>query len=90
MIHSCGGSQLQSKCLSRVRNGSSRQPMDLGSSKLRVEFWDDIVGLNSLCGPNWCLEGDFNMIRLISEKNTCKRITKSMSNFDSLISELEL
>lgn len=58
--------------------------------KSRDELWEELAGLSSLCGQNWCIGGDFNVIRSIREKNTCKKITKSMTDFDCLISELKL
>ena len=56
----------------------------------RGEFWDEIVGLSEICGRNWCLGGDFNVIRNISEKRNSMTNTCSMRIFDELIRKLNL
>ena len=53
-------------------------------------FWDEVVGLSEICGSNWCLGGDFNVVRNIGEKRNSLRITRSMRTFDELIREVEL
>ena len=51
-------------------------------------FWDEIVGLSEICGSNWCLGGDFNVVRNIGEKRNSLSNTRSMRTFDELIGEL--
>ena len=56
----------------------------------RSDFWDEIAGLKELCGARWCLGGDFNVVRKVTEKFNSSTITRSMREFDSLIRELDL
>lgn len=53
-------------------------------------FWDELVGLWSLCGQRWCVGGDFNVTRFLSEQSGNNNITKSMRLFDDLIRYLSL
>ena len=48
------------------------------------------MGLGEICGDNWCLGGDFNVVRNIGEKRNSLSNTRSMRIFDELIRELEL
>ncbi|XP_073022115.1 uncharacterized protein [Primulina eburnea] len=52
-------------------------------------FWDELAGLNSICGDKWCLGGHFNVVRNIEKMNN-QTNTTSMSCFDCLICKLEL
>ena len=56
----------------------------------RAGFWDELVGLWKICGNNWCVGGDFNVVRNIAEKRNSLTNTRSMRIFDGLIRELEL
>ncbi|KAL5549263.1 hypothetical protein UlMin_004494 [Ulmus minor] len=56
----------------------------------RKEFWEELYGLHSICGPRWCLGGDFNVVRYCHEKSPPSRRTRSVRFFDELIRELEL
>ena len=38
------------------------------SSYLRKDFWLELQDLSGLTFPNWCVGGDFNVIRRIFEK----------------------
>ncbi|RVW91343.1 hypothetical protein CK203_035391 [Vitis vinifera] len=40
----------------------------LGSSHFRKNFWLELQDLSGLTFPKWCVGGDFNVIRRISEK----------------------
>ena len=51
-----------------------------------MEFHD----LSGLTFPNWCVGGDFNVIRRISEKLGDSRPTTSMRDFDDFIRDCEL
>jgi len=57
---------------------------------LRFEFWEELFSLHGLCHPNWCLGGDFNVIRLASEKLNGSRVTFSMRSFDDFIRQCNL
>ena len=48
------------------------------------------MGLGEICGGNWCLGGDFNVVRNIGEKRNSMSNTRNMRIFDELIRELEL
>lgn len=56
----------------------------------RINFWEEVAGLFGLCGPKWCLAGDFNVVRFVSEKSNGGRGTRSMSVFNDFISEANL
>ncbi|CAL5414539.1 unnamed protein product [Camellia sinensis] len=56
----------------------------------RKETWDSLVRLkSSFLGP-WCLEGDFNEIRSISERIGCSRRDRGIRDFNNMIDQLEL
>ena len=56
----------------------------------RSDFWDEIAGLKELCSARWCMGGDFNIVRRVTEKFNSLTTTRSLREFDSLIGELEL
>ena len=62
----------------------------LGSSHFRKNFWLELQDLSSLTFPKWCVGGDFNVIRRISEKLGGSKLTSNMRDFDDLIRECEL
>ena len=47
-------------------------------------------GLKEICSASWCVGGDFNVVRRVSEKFNSSTISRSMRQFDSLIRELGL
>ena len=47
----------------------------------------DLLGLAFL---KWCVQGDFNVIKRISEKLEGSRLTPSMKDFDEFIRKSEL
>ncbi|XP_075475211.1 uncharacterized protein LOC142505954 [Primulina tabacum] len=53
-------------------------------------FWDELAGLCSICGDKWCVGGEFNVIRNLSEKMNSTSYTTSMYCFDNLIEEMGL
>ena len=56
----------------------------------RKDFWDELSGLNEICNDRWCVGGDFNVVRRVSEKFNSSTNTRSMKEFDYLIKEFEL
>ena len=58
--------------------------------RIRKEFWDELSGLKEICNDRWCVGGDFNVVRRVSEKFNSTTNTRSMKEFDYLIGELEL
>ncbi|XP_062109433.1 uncharacterized protein LOC133820653 [Humulus lupulus] len=56
----------------------------------RERFWDELAGLSAIYGNNWCVGGDFNVVRRVDEKLNSKSNTRSMNKFDALIRELKL
>ena len=56
----------------------------------RKDFWDELSGLKEICNDRWCVGGDFNVVRRVSEKFNSSSNTRSMKEFDYLIGELEL
>ena len=41
---------------------------DPPSASSRRKFWDELMGLCEICGGNWCLRGDFNVVRNSGKK----------------------
>lgn len=60
------------------------------SYRRRGEFWDELAGLSSICDQNWCIGGDFNVIRYSHLKSLQGRVTRSMRSFNDFIWEAEL
>lgn len=56
----------------------------------RSDFLEEIGALFGMCGPRWCIAGDFNIPRFPAEKSNGSRTTTSMRNFDDLIRDLGL
>lgn len=56
----------------------------------RRSFWEELADLYGLCGDNWCLGGDFNVVRFNSEKSNGGRETVSMRYFNGFIQETNL
>ena len=50
-------------------------------------FWLELQDLYGLTFPMWCVRGDFNVIRRISEKLGDSRLTFNMRCFDKFIRE---
>ncbi|RVW86687.1 LINE-1 retrotransposable element ORF2 protein [Vitis vinifera] len=55
----------------------------------REDFWLELQDLHGLTFPRWCVGGDFNVIRRISEKRGDSRLTVNMRRFDEFIRESE-
>lgn len=47
-------------------------------------------GLYGICSPNWCISGDFNVIRFPFKKSNRGRETNSMKMFNEFIRKAEL
>ncbi|XP_028064204.1 uncharacterized protein LOC114267362 [Camellia sinensis] len=56
----------------------------------RKRVWDILVNLKSQFLEPWCLGGDFNEIKSISERKGCSRRDKGMREFNELIEQLEV
>ena len=56
----------------------------------RALFWDEVAGLGSICRDKWCIGGDFNVVRDVTEKLNSNSVTRSMKTFDELIREMGL
>ncbi|XP_028079607.1 uncharacterized protein LOC114281359 [Camellia sinensis] len=56
----------------------------------RKELWVNFAQLkNTFLGP-WCMGGDFNEIRTISERIGCSRRDRGMREFNTMIDQLEM
>ncbi|XP_028127519.1 uncharacterized protein LOC114324015 [Camellia sinensis] len=55
----------------------------------RRELWDLIVRIKPLFPKPWCIRGDFNEIRCISERVGCSRRSVGMHDFNEFIDNLE-
>ena len=63
---------------------------DPPSVSSRGLFWNELVGLSEICGSNWCLGGDFNVVRNTRGKRNSLSNTHSIRTFDELIRKVEL
>jgi hypothetical protein len=52
--------------------------------------WDKLAGLISWWDAPWCIGGDFNVVRFLSEKSGMATFSAAMHEFSDLISELGL
>lgn len=52
-------------------------------------FWEDLTGLYGLCKSNWCVRGDFNVMRFPLESSG-GREKRSMKDFNSFVREIRL
>ncbi|XP_028109689.1 uncharacterized protein LOC114308322 [Camellia sinensis] len=59
-------------------------------STIRRNVWDILTRLKSLYDKPWCLGGDFNEIRNISERKGCCRRDRGMCDFNDFIDNLEV
>ncbi|CAL5362149.1 unnamed protein product [Camellia sinensis] len=59
-----------------------------GSS--RGMLWDSLVRLKPSFGNPWCIGGDYNEIRYLSERRGCLRRDKEMFKFNEFIEKIEL
>ncbi|XP_028081433.1 uncharacterized protein LOC114282869 [Camellia sinensis] len=56
----------------------------------RKEVWDILLNMKSVFPNPWCVGGDFNEIRRISERKGCSRMDRGMREFNAMIDQLEL
>lgn len=56
----------------------------------RGSFLDEIASGHGLFNLPWCVGGDFNVVRRMSERNNCSCILASMQRFSSWIEDMEL
>ena len=70
----------------RQETGKKKSP----SSKGTRDFWQELYDRAGLCFDCWCIGGDFDMARWLSERSFATIITKDMTLFNSLIDELNL
>ena len=50
----------------------------------------ELSSLYGLCNDNWCVGGDFNVVRWLNENSSGTRPTRSMLRFNSLVEDLDL
>ncbi|XP_023904183.1 uncharacterized protein LOC112015948 [Quercus suber] len=50
-------------------------------------LWEELFGLNSWWNVPWCVGGDFNVVRLPSERSGSTSFTAAMREFSNFISE---
>ena len=53
----------------------------------RTLLWEELVGLNSWWNVPWCVGGDFNVVRFLSERLGSNSFTATMQEFSNFISE---
>ncbi|XP_028126752.1 uncharacterized protein LOC114323369 [Camellia sinensis] len=56
----------------------------------RKKLWDSLVCLQPHFPNPWCVGGDFNKIRLLSERKGCSRRERGMKEFNEFVEQLEL
>lgn len=58
--------------------------------KKRGQLWEVLFRLKSSFRLPWCLGGDFNEVRFLSERKGCLRRDRSMIEFNAFIEKMEL
>ncbi|RVW90110.1 Transposon TX1 uncharacterized 149 kDa protein [Vitis vinifera] len=58
--------------------------------RLREDFWEEMGTIRGLWQDPWCVGGDFNVIRLLGERNRISRLSAAMRRFSEVIDDLEL
>lgn len=56
----------------------------------RKHFWQELYALAGLCHDVWCLVGDFNVVRWLSERQNGTHITKNMRKFNQFVMSFDL
>lgn len=56
----------------------------------RRELWSELLQAKTLSQIPWCIGGDFNEIRLMSERVGCDRVDRNMRNFQDFIDQAAL
>ena len=56
----------------------------------REFLWFELGDIKSLWSDPWCVGGDFNVIRLPSERRNCLNMSSAMRRFSEVIDELQL
>lgn len=59
-------------------------------SKDRRRFWEELVGLYSLCGENWCIGDDFNVVIFVYENSNRGRRPNNMRVFNNFVTDTDL
>ncbi|XP_028063179.1 uncharacterized protein LOC114266465 [Camellia sinensis] len=62
-------------------------PNDVGK---RRQLWESLKNLKISYPNPWCMGGDFNEIRFLSERKGCSRRDRGMNDFNELIDQLNL
>lgn len=56
----------------------------------RRVLWEELLVLKAGCNAPWCIAGDFNEIRVISERVGCLRLERGMMEFSKFCNNMEL
>lgn len=56
----------------------------------RRSLWNELVVMKERSDVPWCIGGDFNEIRSISERLGCTRLDRGMRDFQNFLSEMEV
>lgn len=56
----------------------------------RKRLWDELSLMQTIRCLPWCIGGDFNEVRIMSERKACTRITSGMKDFGTFYEENEL
>ena len=57
---------------------------------LRHGLWDELRGVHKKWGLPWCAFGDFNVVRFLSKRRGCTRLSSHMMDFSDFIEESHL
>ncbi|WMV13359.1 hypothetical protein MTR67_006744 [Solanum verrucosum] len=56
----------------------------------KLECWEEVTVVKELCEGPWVTCGDFNTVRVMTERRGCNRITNVMKDFAKWIEDMEL
>ena len=58
--------------------------------RYREFFWDELGAIRELWNDLWCIGGDFNVIKFLSERSREGRMSSSIRRFSEVIDDLDL
>ena len=62
----------------------------MADREIKCLFLEELAGLYVVCSLNWCVGGDFNVVKFSYDKSNRGRETSSMKMFNEFIRESKL